>query len=161
MVIALVLFATVALIFYLYWYEGMALQQKAFLTSGILFLLVTSITGIAYILLSFAAFYTPEHSVPLLRLHAFTALYGWNLSGLAVISATAISPLNSIRCGSSAALADGAGALPSGLLRARCAGRTRLRRAARPPVFGVMGHYGSATGSHTAGHAARGSRTAQ
>lgn len=85
-VIALILFATVALIFYLYWYEGMELQQKAFLTSGILFLLVTSITGIAYILLSFSSYYTPEHSVPLLRLHAFTALYGWNLSGLAVIS---------------------------------------------------------------------------
>jgi len=85
-VIALVLFATVSLIFYLYWYEGMPLQQKAFLSSGILFLLVTSITGIAYILLSFSSYYTPEHSVPLLRLHAFTALYGWNLSGLAVIS---------------------------------------------------------------------------
>lgn len=85
-VIALILFATVSLIFYLYWYEGMELQQKAFLSSGILFLLVTSITGIAYILLSFSSYYTPEHSVPLLRLHAFTALYGWNLSGLAVIS---------------------------------------------------------------------------
>lgn len=85
-VIALILFATVSLIFYLYWHEGMELQQKAFLSSGILFLLVTSITGIAYILLSFSSYYTPEHSVPLLRLHAFTALYGWNLSGLAVIS---------------------------------------------------------------------------
>jgi len=84
--ISLILFFTVALIFYLYWYEGMPLQQKAFLSSGILFLLVTSITGIAYILLSFSSFYTPEHSIPLLRLHAFTALYGWNLSGLAVIS---------------------------------------------------------------------------
>ncbi|MDD2467833.1 MAG: hypothetical protein PHI97_27965 [Desulfobulbus sp.] len=84
--ISLILFFTVSLIFYLYWYEGMPLQQKAFLSSGILFLLVTSITGIAYILLSFSSYYTPDHSVPLLRLHAFTALYGWNLSGLAVIS---------------------------------------------------------------------------
>lgn len=85
--IALILFGTVALIFYLYWHEGMPLQQKAFLSSGILFLLATSITGIAYILLSFTSAYTtPAHSVPLLRLHAFTALYGWNLSGLAVIS---------------------------------------------------------------------------
>ncbi|ADW19324.1 hypothetical protein Despr_3196 [Desulfobulbus propionicus DSM 2032] len=84
--IATLLFLTVGLILYLYWYEGMPLQQKAFLTSGILFLLITSITGIAYILLSFSSYYTPEHSVPLLRLHAFTALYGWNLSGLAVIS---------------------------------------------------------------------------
>ena len=84
--ISLVLFCTVALIFYLYWYEGMPLQQKAFLSSGILFLLVTSITGIAYIFLTFTPYYTPEYSIPLLRLHAFTALYGWNLSGLAVIS---------------------------------------------------------------------------
>jgi len=83
--IASLLFVTVACILYLYWHEGIPLQQKAFLTSGILFLLVTSITGIAYILLSFSSLYTPEISHPLLRLHAFTALYGWNLSGLAVI----------------------------------------------------------------------------
>ena len=84
--IASLLFATVALILYLYWHEGIQLQQKAFLTSGILFLLITSITGIAYILLSFSSSYTPGISQPLLRLHAFTALYGWNLSGLVVIS---------------------------------------------------------------------------
>lgn len=83
--IASLLFATVAFIFTLYWHEGIQLQQKAFLTSGILFLLITSITGIAYILLSFSSYYTPEISHPLLRLHAFTALYGWNLSGLVVI----------------------------------------------------------------------------
>ena len=84
--VATILFLTVALILYLYWHEGIELQQKAFLTSGILFLLITSITGIAYILLSFTRYYTPEISHPLLRLHAFTALYGWNISGLAVIS---------------------------------------------------------------------------
>jgi hypothetical protein len=61
-------------------------QQKAFLTSGILFLLITSITGILYILLAFSPSYDPRQSLPLLRMHAFTALYGWNLSGLAVIS---------------------------------------------------------------------------
>ncbi len=84
--IALLLFGAVALIFYLYWHEGVPLQQKTFLSSGILFLLVTSLTGIASILLSSTSLYPPEHSVPLLRLHAFTALYGWNLSGLIVIS---------------------------------------------------------------------------
>ncbi|MDX9833703.1 MAG: hypothetical protein RBT36_00625 [Desulfobulbus sp.] len=84
--VATLLFLAVVLILFLYWHEGIQLQQKAFLTSGILFLLITSITGIAYILLSFSSFYTPEISHPLLRLHAFTALYGWNLSGLAVIS---------------------------------------------------------------------------
>lgn len=84
--ISSLLFVTVAFILYLYWHEGIQLQQKAYLTSGILFLLITSITGIAYILLTFSSYYTPEISYPLLRLHAFTALYGWNLSGLAVIA---------------------------------------------------------------------------
>ena len=84
--IATLLFCTVTLILYLYWHEGIQLQQKAFLTSGILFLLVTSITGIAYILLTFTPYYVPAISHPLLRLHAFTALYGWNISGLVVIS---------------------------------------------------------------------------
>lgn len=84
--IATLLFLTVAFILYLYWHEGIQLQQKAFLTSGILFLVITSITGIAYILLTFSSLYTTEISQPLLRLHAFTALYGWNISGLVVIS---------------------------------------------------------------------------
>lgn len=84
--IATLLFLTVAFILYLYWHEGIQLQQKAFLTSGILFLVITSVTGIAYILLTFSSYYTPEISQPLLRLHAFTALYGWNISGLVVIS---------------------------------------------------------------------------
>ena len=84
--IATLLFCTVTLILFLYWHEGIQLQQKAFLTSGILFLLVTSITGIAYILLTFTPYYVPAISHPLLRLHAFTALYGWNISGLVVIS---------------------------------------------------------------------------
>jgi hypothetical protein len=84
--IATILFLTVTLILYLYWQQGVESQQKAFLTSGILFLLITSITGILYILLAFSPSYDPRQSLPLLRMHAFTALYGWNLSGLAVIS---------------------------------------------------------------------------
>ncbi len=84
--IATVLFLTVALVLFLYWQQGIKSQQKAFLTSGILFLLVTSVTGILYILLAFSSNYDPAESLPLLRMHAFTALYGWNLSGLAVIS---------------------------------------------------------------------------
>ncbi|MFW2369126.1 MAG: hypothetical protein ACN4GW_22140 [Desulforhopalus sp.] len=84
--IASTLFVTVTLVLYLYYHEGIRMQQKAFLTSGILFLLITSISGIAYILLAFSDNYDPAKTLPLLRMHAFTALYGWNLSGLAVIS---------------------------------------------------------------------------
>jgi hypothetical protein len=84
--IASILFLAVSLVLYLYWSQGIRLQQKAFLTSGILFLLITSITGILYIFLAFSTSYNPQDTLPLLRMHAFTALYGWNLSGLAVIS---------------------------------------------------------------------------
>ena len=84
--IATTLFVAVTLVLYLYYHQGIRLQQNAFLTSGILFLLITSITGIIYILVAFSAGYDPQKTLPLLRLHAFTALYGWNLSGLAVIS---------------------------------------------------------------------------
>ncbi len=84
-IIAVVLFLTVGIIFDLYWHQGIHLQQKSFLSSGILFLMITSITGIAYILLTFSATRTPQNIHWLLNLHAFTALYGWNLSGLAVI----------------------------------------------------------------------------
>jgi hypothetical protein len=83
--VAVLLFITVVLILDLFWHHGVRLQQKAFLTSGILFLLVTSVTGIIYILLAFSPGYDPQQTLPLLRLHAFTALYGWNLSGMAVI----------------------------------------------------------------------------
>ncbi len=84
-VIATILFIAVSVVLYIYVKEGRRLQQKAFLTSGICFLIATSITGIIYILLEFAPGYDPIKTQPLLRVHAFTALYGWNLSGLAVV----------------------------------------------------------------------------
>ncbi len=83
--IATILFFTVSLVLHLYWRQGVHLQQKAFLTSGIVFLVITAFTGIIYILLAFSDSYNPQETLPLLRMHAFTALYGWNLSGLAVI----------------------------------------------------------------------------
>lgn len=85
-VIASTLFLAVGLVLYLYKSHGIPLQQKTFLTSGIIFLLSTAVTGILYILLEFSTGYDPQQALPLLRLHAFTALYGWNLSGLAVIT---------------------------------------------------------------------------
>lgn len=84
--IATLLFISVGMILYLYWHEGIRLQQKAFLTSGIFFLLITSVTGILCILAGFTTDLPTEAYAFLLRLHAFTALYGWNLSGLIVIA---------------------------------------------------------------------------
>ncbi|MCP4687308.1 MAG: hypothetical protein GY859_04610 [Desulfobacterales bacterium] len=80
-----ILFITVAMIFFYYVKLGDPVQQKSFLTSGILFLLYTAVTGIIYILLEFSPSYNPEDNKLLLRMHSFASLYGWNLSGLAVI----------------------------------------------------------------------------
>ena len=84
-VIVLILFFTVALILYLFLKLGIKAQQKNFLTSGMLFLVFTAITGIIYVALEAFPQYHPANTKLLLRVHAFASLYGWNLSGLAVI----------------------------------------------------------------------------
>lgn len=80
-----ILFLSVLMIFFLYYYLGPQGQQKNFLTSGIFFLFYTSLTGIAYIVLEYFPGYDPERMKWLMRIHSFASLYGWNLSGLAVI----------------------------------------------------------------------------
>ncbi|MBU0960704.1 MAG: hypothetical protein KKD01_02800 [Proteobacteria bacterium] len=85
MAIATTLFFLVLLVFLLYRHLGIRSQQKSFLTSGILFLLITAVSGTLYIFMKYSGNWSPEQLQPLLRLHAFTALYGWNLSGLTVI----------------------------------------------------------------------------
>lgn len=84
-VVTSILFLTVIMIFYLFVTLGRQLQQKAFLISGIGFLLYTAVTGILYIIFELMPEYTPEKLHWLLRLHAFASLYGWNLCGLAII----------------------------------------------------------------------------
>ena len=83
LVISSVLFCTIGIILYLYTRMSDKKQQKAFLTSGICFLILTAITGI----IDIALYYSPNKSFSefILRLHTITSLYGWNLSGLAVI----------------------------------------------------------------------------
>ena len=84
-VITTILFAAVLMIFYLFYTLGKKMQQKLFLVSGMGFLVVTAITGIAYILFHLSSDYSPENYKWLLQLHSFAALYGWNLCGLSVI----------------------------------------------------------------------------
>ena len=79
------LFAAVVVVFYLYYTFAQSMQQKLFLTSGIGFLIVTAVTGIAYIFFQMSEGYDPEKTKWLLHLHVFASLYGWNLCGLAVI----------------------------------------------------------------------------
>ena len=85
LVITLILFMAVVMIFYMFYRFGSGNQQKNFLTSGMFFLLITAITGILYIFFEFSPEYSRDKLKFLLKLHAFASLYGWNLSGLAVI----------------------------------------------------------------------------
>ncbi|MEA3438565.1 MAG: hypothetical protein U9R43_19030 [Thermodesulfobacteriota bacterium] len=85
LIVTTILFLSVVLIYFLYTKLGVRVQQKSFLTSGMFFLWYTAVTGILYIILEYSPAYTPENSKLLIRMHSFAALYGWNLSGLAVI----------------------------------------------------------------------------
>jgi hypothetical protein len=85
LVVTTILFFSVVLIYFLYRDLGLRVQQKSFLTSGMFFLWYTAITGIIYIAFEFSPDYDPQHLKYLLRMHSFASLYGWNLSGLAVI----------------------------------------------------------------------------
>lgn len=80
-----ILFATVIMILYLLLTLGEDLQQKAFLISGMGFLLYTAVTGILYIIFEMSPDYTTENYKWLMRMHSFASLYGWNLCGLAII----------------------------------------------------------------------------
>jgi hypothetical protein len=75
----------VVLIYFMYRDLGDPVQQKSFLTSGMFFLWYTAVTGIVYIGLEFSPDYNSQNLKYLLRMHSFASLYGWNLSGLAVI----------------------------------------------------------------------------
>lgn len=82
---ASILFTTVIILYCYFLKFGRNLQQKAFLISGMTFLLFTAITGLLYI--PAKTVYTDRETIAalLLQLHASISLYGWNLSGLFVI----------------------------------------------------------------------------
>ncbi|OHD69056.1 MAG: hypothetical protein A2W19_17550 [Spirochaetes bacterium RBG_16_49_21] len=84
LIIAGILFVTVVIIFAIYLKLGFREQPKAFLSSGMAFLIMTAITGIIYIPLSLYI-PSPPNGKLLLKLHALISLYGWNLNGIAVI----------------------------------------------------------------------------
>jgi len=85
LVVTTILFFSVVLIYFMFRDLSDPAQQKSFLTSGMFFLWYTAITGIVYIALEFSPSYDHDHLKFLLRMHSFASLYGWNLSGLAVI----------------------------------------------------------------------------
>jgi len=81
---ALFLFASVLIILTLFFRKGMNVQQKYFLVSGMLFLLISSVSGILYIAVTKMAA-LENFAIPVIRIHAFFSLYGWNLTGMLVI----------------------------------------------------------------------------
>jgi len=85
LVISLILFVAVSCVLYLYIKLGIKEQQKAYLTSGIFFLLMTSISGVVYILVYAYGYTDPIYKDMTIVYHRMLALYGWNISGLAVI----------------------------------------------------------------------------
>ncbi|MFH2045183.1 MAG: hypothetical protein ABIK92_08545 [Pseudomonadota bacterium] len=85
LIVTTLLFFAVVMIFVLFAKLGIKAQQKNFLTSGMVFLLFTAVTGILYIIMKFLPGYNQDELKLLLRLHAFASLYGWNLSGLAIL----------------------------------------------------------------------------
>lgn len=80
--IAVILALSVGLLIYYYWNFGSSGQKKVFLVSAVLFLLATAITGILYLLF---AYRFSEAGPLMLNLHAYISLYGWNLTGMAVM----------------------------------------------------------------------------
>jgi hypothetical protein len=82
--LAITLFVTVWVIFFLFVATAPNVQQKTFLVSGMIFLLFTALTGILYVS-TYLYHVLDEYREPLLVLHAMVSLYGWNLTGLFII----------------------------------------------------------------------------
>ncbi len=91
LVVTLILFASVTSIFIIFIRHASGDQEKAFLTSGMVFLLFAAVTGILYIIFGFLSYnnmypFNDALMKFILKTHAFASLYGWNLSGMAVIA---------------------------------------------------------------------------
>lgn len=74
-------FTAVVMVFMLYYTIADSVQQKKILTSGIGFLIVTAVTGIAYVCFQMQEGYNPLKTKWLLHIHVFASLYGSNLCG--------------------------------------------------------------------------------
>ena len=81
--ISCILFSMVLTVLYIHKHYGHNNQQKQFLFSGLFFLILTSMSGLIYIV--YYLLDIPPESHLILRLHTLYSLYGWNLSGLIII----------------------------------------------------------------------------
>jgi hypothetical protein len=83
-IISTALLLAVFMTYYIFLKRSLAVQQKSILSSGMMFLVVTGLTGIIYLFYYFYPSLREYHEV-LMVLHATVALYGWNLSGLFIV----------------------------------------------------------------------------
>lgn len=83
-VISNTLLAAVIMTYALFRRSTPNVQQKLILTSGMLFLIVTGITGVFYLFDSFVPMSEWTHRF-ILVIHATVSLYGWNLSGIFIV----------------------------------------------------------------------------
>ena len=86
LLISVVLGVCVFFIFYVFVKKCDHIQQKYFLMSGMFFLLATAVTGILYII--FFIIHPTNKTLlnKIIDYHRLMSLYGWNLSGLAIIA---------------------------------------------------------------------------
>jgi hypothetical protein len=86
LICAVVLLLDVLLIFYLFRTDLKSLDEPGeFLVSGMVFLILTGVTGLLLVLWNILTPYDPKGRELLLQTHAYLSLYGWNLSGLTVL----------------------------------------------------------------------------
>lgn len=83
-IISNTLLAAVLMTYYIFVKYAHKGQQKAILSSGMMFLVVTGLTGIIYLFFYIWPSLREYHDM-LMVLHATVALYGWNLSGLLIV----------------------------------------------------------------------------
>lgn len=83
---AIVLLLDAILIFYLFRADlGNLDEPKEFLLSGMVFLILTGVTGLLLVLWGILTPNDPRGRELLLQTHAYLSLYGWNLAGLTVL----------------------------------------------------------------------------
>ncbi len=85
LITAFLLFLGVIIIFYLFYKLSLPSSRKKILMSGMLFLIASAISGILYIMINLLYGYDVFDMRFIARIHAFIALYGWNLSGIIII----------------------------------------------------------------------------
>lgn len=90
---AVMLSISVVILFAIHIWAGLDAPSRRSLTSGMGFLLLTAVTGSAYLAWKAVGF-GQEGGKMILRMHAILSLYGWNMCGIILMSRAGISSIN-------------------------------------------------------------------